>query len=107
TGHDQTIQRQPIKRSKQDADRRRGDATPVGRMISWSNRTTEQAEKRQKKNQKRSSKSQVGGLDHWGALDHSVPSIHRSFAEKAKKKVIKISGGGDSTTGGALDHSVT
>src|SRR5437867_3484477 len=44
--------------------------------------TNDQSQKNKKnnqKNQKRSSKSQVGGSTTWGALDHSVPSIHRSF----------------------------
>src|SRR5437867_11994894 len=76
-----------------------GGSTIGGPSTTRSLRSIDHSQKRQKnnkKNQKRSSKSQVGKLDHWGALDHSVPSIHRSFAEKAKKKqkkpkkVIKI-----------------
>src|SRR5437899_7056872 len=79
--------------------------SPSQRSIQ-STANTQKKEKKKKKHQKRSSKSQVGGLDHWGALDHSIPSIHRSFAETAKKKqkkpkkVIKISGGGTRTLGG-------
>src|SRR5437867_7894064 len=66
-----------------------GGSTIGGPSTTRSLRSIDHSQKRQKnnkKNQKRSSKSQVGRLDHWGALDHSVPSIHRSFAEKAKKK---------------------
>src|SRR6184192_536564 len=69
-----------------------GGSTTGGPSTTRSLRSIDHSQKRQKKNkknQKRSSKSQVGGLDHWGALDHSVPSIHRSFAEKAKKKQKK------------------
>src|SRR5437899_12164614 len=66
--------------------------SPSQRSIQ-STANTQKKEKKKKKNQKRSSKSQVGGLDHWGALDHSVPSIHRSVegrVEKKKKKQKKV-----------------